>query len=95
MEYSVLGQLETEKTITNIPRDIRQRCKPVQKKEPSENNSEFLGMKNNDGIIKSQKKKKERGSWADLSAKQNTEDIWKVKTWVLEKQPSYPNIKKP
>lgn len=29
------------------------------KKEPSENNSEFLGMKNNDGIIKGQKEKKE------------------------------------
>ena len=74
MEYSMLGQLETEKTITNNPRDIRQHCKPVQKKEPSENNSEFWEMKNNDGIVKSQKEKKEEVE--DISQQSKTLKIF-------------------
>lgn len=59
MEYSMLRQLQTESTITNIPRDTRKHCKPMYKSNLQKTIVGSWKLKTMMVYIKSQKEKKE------------------------------------
>lgn len=83
MEYSMLRQLRTENTITDIPRDTRKHCKPVYKRNLQKTIVSPWKLKTTMVYIKSQKENKEEAKEISQQSKaKHCKCLKSKKIWV-------------